>query len=197
MLNPLLWWISLPTSGQNIIFIRYRFKAITKYVIRIVYWNGLSGESHLRIPELAFYWLFCCLSLHWFGLWFSQWFNDVMTKCLLKADCFHIVSHNFYFTLFSLNNFLFFGDRLQLNAHLVLFGIEKVIVESVTKMPGICARCQKTVYFNEEKIAIGKSFHVMCFVCGQSSSLIIQFIHSIVFSFLLSRLPNNSLNYFY
>lgn len=34
-------------------------------------------------------------------------------------------------------------------------------------MPGQCARCSKTVYFNEEKIAIGKSYHVGCFVCGE------------------------------
>jgi cysteine/glycine-rich protein len=36
-------------------------------------------------------------------------------------------------------------------------------------MPGICARCQKTVYFNEEKMAIGKSFHIMCFVCANKT----------------------------
>ncbi|OTF81357.1 LIM domain protein [Euroglyphus maynei] len=30
----------------------------------------------------------------------------------------------------------------------------------------ICARCSKTVYFNEEKKAIGKSFHNFCFVCA-------------------------------
>ncbi|XP_015791240.1 cysteine and glycine-rich protein 1 [Tetranychus urticae] len=33
-------------------------------------------------------------------------------------------------------------------------------------MPGICHRCEKTVYFNEERMAIGKSFHKTCFVCA-------------------------------
>ena len=33
-------------------------------------------------------------------------------------------------------------------------------------MPGICPRCTKNVYFAEEKIALGKSFHKMCFQCG-------------------------------
>ncbi|RWS14992.1 Cysteine and glycine-rich protein 2-like protein [Dinothrombium tinctorium] len=36
-------------------------------------------------------------------------------------------------------------------------------------MPGNCARCEKTVYFNEEKLAIGKLFHVKCFVCANES----------------------------
>src|SRR6218665_2469095 len=33
--------------------------------------------------------------------------------------------------------------------------------------PTICARCSKVVYFNEEKKAIGKSYHNSCFVCGE------------------------------
>lgn len=33
----------------------------------------------------------------------------------------------------------------------------------------LCGRCDKTVYFNEEKKAIGKSFHVSCFVCANKS----------------------------
>lgn len=36
-------------------------------------------------------------------------------------------------------------------------------------MPVLCARCNKTVYFNEEKKAIGKSFHISCFVCANRS----------------------------
>ena len=36
-------------------------------------------------------------------------------------------------------------------------------------MPGICPRCQKNVYFAEEKQALGKSFHKMCFACGKSN----------------------------
>ncbi|KAI2799241.1 hypothetical protein RDWZM_006794 [Blomia tropicalis] len=36
-------------------------------------------------------------------------------------------------------------------------------------MPVLCGRCSKTVYFNEEKKAIGKSFHVSCFVCANKS----------------------------
>ncbi|TRY73405.1 hypothetical protein TCAL_16916 [Tigriopus californicus] len=35
------------------------------------------------------------------------------------------------------------------------------------KMPGICPRCSKNVYFAEEKQAIGKSWHKLCFVCGE------------------------------
>lgn len=34
-------------------------------------------------------------------------------------------------------------------------------------MPGSCARCNTVVYFNEEKIAIGKSWHKSCFSCGK------------------------------
>jgi len=33
----------------------------------------------------------------------------------------------------------------------------------------LCCRCNKTVYFNEEKKAINKSFHVSCFVCANNS----------------------------
>lgn len=33
-------------------------------------------------------------------------------------------------------------------------------------MPGICPRCSKNVYFAEEKIALGKSFHKACFLCA-------------------------------
>ncbi|UYV79260.1 CSRP2 [Cordylochernes scorpioides] len=33
-------------------------------------------------------------------------------------------------------------------------------------MPQICPRCNTTVYFNEEKIAVGKHWHKHCFVCG-------------------------------
>lgn len=36
-------------------------------------------------------------------------------------------------------------------------------------MPGTCPRCTKTVYFNEEKIAMGKSFHKSCFSCANKS----------------------------
>ena len=34
-------------------------------------------------------------------------------------------------------------------------------------MPGICPRCSKNVYFAEEKQALGKSWHKLCFVCGK------------------------------
>lgn len=33
----------------------------------------------------------------------------------------------------------------------------------------ICGRCNKTVYFNEEKKAIGKSYHTSCFVCANDT----------------------------
>lgn len=33
-------------------------------------------------------------------------------------------------------------------------------------MPGSCARCSTVVYFNEEKIALGKSWHKSCFNCA-------------------------------
>eukprot|EP00095_Tigriopus_kingsejongensis_P008753 snap_masked-scaffold92_size382268-processed-gene-1.11 protein:Tk08753 transcript:snap_masked-scaffold92_size382268-processed-gene-1.11-mRNA-1 annotation:"hypothetical protein DAPPUDRAFT_235753" len=32
-------------------------------------------------------------------------------------------------------------------------------------MPGICPRCSKNVYFAEEKQALGKSWHKLCFMC--------------------------------
>ena len=31
----------------------------------------------------------------------------------------------------------------------------------------ICPRCNERVYFNEEKKAMGKSFHSRCFSCGK------------------------------
>ena len=34
-------------------------------------------------------------------------------------------------------------------------------------MPGVCPRCDKNVYFAEEKQALGKSWHKLCFVCGK------------------------------
>ena len=34
-------------------------------------------------------------------------------------------------------------------------------------MPGVCPRCSKNVYFAEEKQALGKSWHKLCFVCGK------------------------------
>ncbi|XP_059079203.1 cysteine and glycine-rich protein 1-like isoform X2 [Tigriopus californicus] len=39
-------------------------------------------------------------------------------------------------------------------------------------MPGICPRCSKNVYFAEEKQAIGKSWHKLCFVCGKCRKML-------------------------
>merc|ERR1712150_36210 len=44
----------------------------------------------------------------------------------------------------------------------------------VAKMPGICPRCSKNVYFAEEKQALGKSWHKLCFVCGKKPRLYFQ-----------------------
>lgn len=33
-------------------------------------------------------------------------------------------------------------------------------------MPGLCPRCYKQVFFAEEKIALGKSWHKACFACA-------------------------------
>ena len=45
-------------------------------------------------------------------------------------------------------------------------------------MPGVCPRCSKNVYFAEEKQALGKSWHKLCFVCGK---LYILFCNSTTF----------------
>lgn len=39
-------------------------------------------------------------------------------------------------------------------------------------MPGICPRCSKNVYFAEEKQALGKSWHKLCFVCANCKKLL-------------------------
>lgn len=39
-------------------------------------------------------------------------------------------------------------------------------------MPGVCPRCSKNVYFAEEKQALGKSWHKLCFVCGNCRKLL-------------------------
>ena len=39
-------------------------------------------------------------------------------------------------------------------------------------MPGICPRCSGNVYFAEEKQALGKSWHKLCFVCGHCQKLL-------------------------
>jgi len=39
-------------------------------------------------------------------------------------------------------------------------------------MPGIYPRCSKNVYFAEEKQALGKSWHKLCFVCGNCRKLL-------------------------
>ena len=39
-------------------------------------------------------------------------------------------------------------------------------------MPGVCPRCSKNVYFAEEKQALGKSWHKLCFVCGKYLGII-------------------------
>eukprot|EP00096_Caligus_rogercresseyi_P005374 TRINITY_DN2072_c0_g1_i1.p1 TRINITY_DN2072_c0_g1~~TRINITY_DN2072_c0_g1_i1.p1 ORF type:complete len:218 (+),score=49.57 TRINITY_DN2072_c0_g1_i1:207-860(+) len=39
-------------------------------------------------------------------------------------------------------------------------------------MPGICPRCSKNVYFAEEKQALGKSWHKLCFVCAKCKKLL-------------------------
>jgi hypothetical protein len=61
--------------------------------------------------------------------------------------------------------FFFFQESFaELDCHLF---IQKVDFFLPAKMPGICPRCQKNVYFAEEKMALGKSFHKMCFACGK------------------------------
>jgi cysteine/glycine-rich protein len=37
-------------------------------------------------------------------------------------------------------------------------------------MSAICPRCSKNVYFAEEKRALGKRWHKLCFVCGRRFS---------------------------
>ncbi|KAK2583576.1 hypothetical protein KPH14_009520 [Odynerus spinipes] len=32
-------------------------------------------------------------------------------------------------------------------------------------MPGVCARCHREVYFAEERLALGKVWHTLCFSC--------------------------------
>jgi len=39
-------------------------------------------------------------------------------------------------------------------------------------MPGICPRCKKNVYFAEEKLALGKSFHKLCFACANCKKML-------------------------
>lgn len=39
-------------------------------------------------------------------------------------------------------------------------------------MPGICPRCDKNVYFAEEKQAMGKVWHKLCFVCAKCRKLL-------------------------
>lgn len=34
-------------------------------------------------------------------------------------------------------------------------------------MPGVCPRCLRNVYFAEEKLALGKVWHNLCFSCRQ------------------------------
>ncbi|XP_032781985.2 cysteine and glycine-rich protein 1 isoform X1 [Daphnia magna] len=55
-------------------------------------------------------------------------------------------------------------------AAFVNINIERKI--KTRKMPGICPRCQKNVYFAEEKMALGKSFHKMCFACANCKKML-------------------------
>merc|ERR1711963_778289 len=40
------------------------------------------------------------------------------------------------------------------------------------KMPGVCPRCSKQVYFAEEKKSQGKSWHKMCFKCKSCNKML-------------------------
>merc|ERR1711894_104598 len=44
--------------------------------------------------------------------------------------------------------------------------------KKVIKMPGVCARCTKQVYFAEEKKSLGKSWHKMCFSCSACKKML-------------------------
>jgi hypothetical protein len=55
-------------------------------------------------------------------------------------------------------------------------------------MPGICPRCSKNVYFAEEKQALGKSWHKLCFVCG-------EFLKQIFYKFQLQNMPFNVITF--
>jgi len=39
-------------------------------------------------------------------------------------------------------------------------------------MPGVCPRCQKNVFFAEERRALGNSWHKMCFKCAECNKLL-------------------------
>ncbi|KAK4326655.1 hypothetical protein Pmani_002815 [Petrolisthes manimaculis] len=39
-------------------------------------------------------------------------------------------------------------------------------------MPGQCPRCQKPVYFAEEKIVLGRPYHKMCIKCAKCNKLL-------------------------
>ena len=54
-------------------------------------------------------------------------------------------------------------------------------------MPGVCPRCSKNVYFAEEKQALGKSWHKLCFVCGKSY---LYFVFSINFMICYFEVEN-------
>jgi len=65
------------------------------------------------------------------------------------------------------------GQHIESYKILYPFIKEKIQGEfNGNNMPGVCPRCSKNVYFAEEKQALGKSWHKLCFVCANCRKLL-------------------------
>ena len=93
------------------------------------------------------------------------WSHRRRRRPLFFLFCWLLFTYLYYCFVLAVDLWRVVGDSSSASATAVAVAdIEAPKTHST--MPGICPRCTKNVYFAEEKIALGKSFHKMCFQCG-------------------------------
>ena len=67
--------------------------------------------------------------------------------------------------------FYCFVELLVYTLYLIFFTFFRIRLK-FARMPGVCPRCDKNVYFAEEVKALGQVYHKLCFSCSLCRKLL-------------------------